>query len=91
MFSNVSRQVGWDATVPTVCMMITRLGPFAERCRSNGITPCPGTCSNCTTSLALLTLVLHSLHGVWNSEKGRGVQCVVSKFLMYFRAKKRAN
>lgn len=30
--------------------------------------------------------VLHSLQGRWNSEAGRGVQCVVSKFCMYFRA-----
>lgn len=31
---------------------------------------------------------LHSLQGEWNSEAGRGVQCVVSKFRMYFRALK---
>lgn len=29
---------------------------------------------------------LYSLQGEWNSEAGRGVQCVLSKFRMYFRA-----
>lgn len=31
-------------------------------------------------------IVLYSLQGDWNSEAGRGVQCVVSKFRMCFRA-----
>lgn len=34
---------------------------------------------------------LYSLQGEWNSEAGRGVQCVVSKFRMYFRALERGN
>ena len=36
--------------------------------------------------LPLWLAVAHSLQGRWNSEAGRGVQCVVSKFCMYFRA-----
>lgn len=35
------------------------------------------------------SILVHSLQGEWNSEAGRGVQCVVSKFRMYFRALKR--
>lgn len=33
--------------------------------------------------------LLYSLQGEWNSLAGRGVQCVVSKFRMYFRALER--
>lgn len=39
-----------------------------------------------SVSLAGWLAVVHSLQGRWNSEAGRGVQCVVSKFCMYFRA-----
>lgn len=31
-------------------------------------------------------LFSYSFHGEWNSEAGRGVQCVDSKFRMYFLA-----
>lgn len=49
----------------------------------------PKTSAACFLSTihpSFLSSFLYSLQGWWNSEAGRGVQCVVSKFRMYFRA-----
>lgn len=87
-----------DATTSTLYMM-TNLSwkkKSVEQNHSNTFTPCQehALTTGHPNPLLLISsrtifLSLYSLQGEWNSEAGRGVQCVVSKFRMYFRALER--
>lgn len=75
--------VGWGVGGKDIwCKISNTFTPSQEQTLTTGQSDLPIVASH-------PSILVHSLQGEWNSEAGRGVQCVVSKFRMYFCALKR--